>query len=65
MDPRFDDLAGKYRDEAFKKRYAFLYDEQLPQEKAEVKKQVKVSATTKHLRVPHKPQGYYKCCNSP
>lgn len=36
-DPRFDDLtAGKYTDASFKKRYAFVYDEKLPQEKREL-----------------------------
>ena len=42
MDPRFDDLAGKYKDEVFKRRYSFIYDEQLPQEKVSLKKGMKV-----------------------
>jgi hypothetical protein len=42
MDPRFDDMAGKYKDEVFKKRYAFIFDEQLPEEKTKLKKGLKV-----------------------
>lgn len=42
-DPRFDDTIATFKDDAFKKRYAFLYDEQLPQEKEELKKSMKVS----------------------
>lgn len=49
MDPRFDDLAGRYREETFKKRYSFLYDEQLPEEKAQLKKQMKVSCRSAHI----------------
>ena len=41
-DPRFDDMAGTLRDEVFKKRFSFIFDEQLPLEKAELKKAVKV-----------------------
>jgi len=41
MDPRFDDMAGKYKDEVFKKRYSFIFDEQLPQEKSRLKKGMK------------------------
>lgn len=41
MDPRFDDMAGKYKDEVFKKRYSFIFDEQLPQEKTLLKKGMK------------------------
>ena len=45
-DPRFDEAVagagGSVTDSAFRKRYAFLYDEQLPQEKAQLKAQLKV-----------------------
>ena len=36
-DPRFESLSGAYSEEGFKRRYAFLYDEKLPAEKAELK----------------------------
>lgn len=45
MDPRFDDLAGKFKEDTFKKRYSFLFDEQLPQEKLQLKKKLKVSSS--------------------
>jgi ribosomal RNA-processing protein 36 len=45
-DPRFDEAVagagGSVTDSAFRKRYAFLYDEQLPQEKAQLKALLKV-----------------------
>ncbi|KAL4432830.1 hypothetical protein ABPG77_008156 [Micractinium sp. CCAP 211/92] len=41
-DPRFESLsAGQYSEEQFKRRYAFLYDEKLPQERAELKAALK------------------------
>ena len=40
-DPRFESLSGgQYNDERFKKQYAFLYDEKLPQEGADLKAQM-------------------------
>lgn len=41
-DPRFEDLSGKLQDAVFKKRFSFLYDEQLPEESAQLKKKLKV-----------------------
>lgn len=40
-DPRFETLCGKFDDEGFKKRYSFLYQNELPAEKEEIKKQLK------------------------
>ncbi|KAK9807560.1 hypothetical protein WJX72_002543 [[Myrmecia] bisecta] len=37
-DPRFDGLSGKFVDERFRKQYAFVYDEQLPEERQQLKK---------------------------
>ncbi len=39
-DPRFESLSGKYSEDKFKKCYAFLYDEKLPQEKKELKEAI-------------------------
>ncbi|KAK9905044.1 hypothetical protein WJX75_008538 [Coccomyxa subellipsoidea] len=36
-DPRFDSLSGALQQDRFRKQYAFLYDEQLPAEKEELK----------------------------
>ena len=41
-DPRFEDLSGRYDPGRFRKQYAFLYDEALPQERAAVKAKLKV-----------------------
>lgn len=43
-DPRFDSsIGGKaFSNDAYAKRYAFLYDEVLPQERAALKQQLKV-----------------------
>lgn len=40
-DPRFDELVGKLKDDVFKKRYAFLYDEKLKDESSQIKKKLK------------------------
>lgn len=40
-DPRFETLCGKFDGEGFKKRYSFLYQNELPAEKEEIKKQLK------------------------
>jgi hypothetical protein len=43
-DPRFDQTIGgkSFSNEAYSRRYAFLYDEVLPQERAALKQQLKV-----------------------
>ena len=46
QDPRFDDLAGTFADERFRKQYGFIYDEQLPQEQQNLKASIKVPAKT-------------------
>ncbi|GAA0176007.1 hypothetical protein LIER_42008 [Lithospermum erythrorhizon] len=40
-DPRFESLSGNFDDEGFKKRYNFLYENDLPAEKEDLKKQLK------------------------
>ncbi|KAL5552143.1 hypothetical protein UlMin_002319 [Ulmus minor] len=40
-DPRFDSLSGSYDPDGFKKRYSFLYEEEIPAEREEVRKQLK------------------------
>ncbi|KAF5729950.1 hypothetical protein HS088_TW20G00317 [Tripterygium wilfordii] len=40
-DPRFESLCGALDEEGFRKRYSFLYEENLPAEKEELEKQVK------------------------
>ena len=53
-DPRFDHLtAGQYKEDVFKKRYAFVFDEKLPEEKASLQdaiKKAKSSATKARLK---------------
>ena len=44
MDPRFESLAGRFDQGRFRKQYAFLYEEALPQQKAELKAAAKVRA---------------------
>ena len=41
-DPRFDSLSGTLDTDRFRKRYAFLYDEQLPAEREEIKNTLQV-----------------------
>ena len=36
-DPRFESLSGKLDNDAFRKRYKFFYDEELPKEAARLK----------------------------
>uniref|UniRef100_A0A7S1T2J7 rRNA biogenesis protein RRP36 n=1 Tax=Tetraselmis chuii TaxID=63592 RepID=A0A7S1T2J7_9CHLO len=36
-DPRFESLCGSYSQDAFRKRYKFIYDEQLPEEATRLK----------------------------
>ncbi|GLI66249.1 hypothetical protein VaNZ11_009999 [Volvox africanus] len=40
-DPRFDSTGGPPPTDAFRRRYSFLYNEMLPQEKAELQKKLK------------------------
>lgn len=40
-DPRFESLCGKLDTDGFKKRYSFLYEEELPAEKEQLRKQLK------------------------
>ena len=51
-DPRFDSLSGTLDTDRFRKRYAFLYDEQLPAEREEIKHtlQVRVCKNYKHCK---------------
>lgn len=42
-DPRFESLSGQVDVERFKKRYNFLYEDNLPVEKEELKKQMRKS----------------------
>lgn len=42
-DPRFESLSGQLDVERFKKRYNFLYEDNLPAEKEELKKQMRKS----------------------
>ncbi|XP_062074204.1 uncharacterized protein LOC133778333 isoform X1 [Humulus lupulus] len=42
-DPRFESLCGTLDNDGFKKRYNFLYEEELPAEKEELRKQLKKS----------------------
>lgn len=44
-DPRFEDLSGRYNADRFRKQYAFLYEEQLPQERSSLKVAMKVGHT--------------------
>ena len=41
-DPRFDDLSGNLSADRFRKQYAFLYDEQLPAERDQLKATLQV-----------------------
>ena len=48
-DPRFESLSGSFKEDRFRSFYSFLYDEQLPQERRELKAAIKKtkSATKK------------------
>ncbi|KAL3144478.1 hypothetical protein ABBQ32_004218 [Trebouxia sp. C0010 RCD-2024] len=39
-DPRFENLSGKFSTDQFRKQYAFVYDEALPEEKKDLKRQL-------------------------
>ena len=41
-DPRFENLSGKFSTDQFRKQYAFVYDEALPEEKKDLKRQLQV-----------------------
>lgn len=41
-DPRFESLSGKFSTDQFRKQYAFVYDEALPEEKRDLKSQMQV-----------------------
>ena len=43
-DPRFESLAGTYDEAAFRKTHAFLYDENLPNERKRLAAKLKVRA---------------------
>uniref|UniRef100_A0A803PKK4 rRNA biogenesis protein RRP36 n=1 Tax=Cannabis sativa TaxID=3483 RepID=A0A803PKK4_CANSA len=43
-DPRFESLCGTLDNDGFKKRYNFLFEEELPAEKEELRKQLKKSS---------------------
>ena len=56
-DPRFDSLSGKYSEKAFKKRYSFVFDEKLPEERQELKETIsKVKSETKKEKLQRKLQ---------
>jgi hypothetical protein len=54
-DPRFDQTIGgkSFSNEAYSRRYAFLYDEVLPQERAALKQQLKVRALPGVSEIPY------------
>lgn len=41
-DPRFENLSGKFSTDQFRKQYAFVYDEALPEEKRDLRNQMQV-----------------------
>ena len=43
-DPRFDSLSGTLDNDRFRMRYAFLYDEQLPAEREQIKSSLQVAS---------------------
>ena len=56
-DPRFDSLGGDYSEKAFKKRYAFVFDEKLPEERRELKESLsKIKSERKRERLQRKLQ---------
>ncbi|KAL9246759.1 hypothetical protein vseg_020254 [Gypsophila vaccaria] len=42
-DPRFESLCGNFDEEGFKKRFSFIYEENLPAEKAELQKSLRTA----------------------
>lgn len=56
-DPRFDSLSGKYEEKDFKKRYSFVFDEKLPEERRELKESLsKIKSARKKERLQKKLQ---------
>lgn len=56
-DPRFDSLGGDYSEKAFKKRYSFIFDEKLPEERRELKESLsKIKSERKRERLQRKLQ---------
>jgi len=56
-DPRFDSMAGSYSETAFKKRYSFIFDEKLPEERRELKESLsKIKSDRKRERLQRKLQ---------
>ncbi len=56
-DPRFDSLSGKYEEKDFKKRYSFVFDEKLPEERRELKESLsKIKGARKKERLQRKLQ---------
>lgn len=56
-DPRFDSMAGAYSETAFKKRYSFIFDEKLPEERRELKESLsKIKSDRKRERLQRKLQ---------
>ena len=46
-DPRFDSLSGTLDTDRFRTRYAFLYDEQLPAEREQIKGSLQVASPSR------------------
>ena len=56
-DPRFDSIAGAYSEKAFKKRYSFIFDEKLPEERRELKESLtKIKSDQKREKLQRKLQ---------
>ncbi len=51
-DPRFETLAGRLEEGRFRKQYAFLYEEALPQERSGMKAALKVRHAITHTLSP-------------
>lgn len=57
LDPRFESMAGAYSERAFKKRYSFIFDEKLPEERRELKESLsRVKSDGKRERLQRKLQ---------
>ncbi len=48
-DPRFDGLSGAFVDERFRKQYAFLFDDALPEEKRQLRSTLQARCTCQHV----------------
>ena len=49
-DPRFESLSGKFSEDAFRKRYRFIFDETLPAEARPLRKQLREEKTEEGRR---------------